>query len=420
MSDRRAAGERQASGRQLVFVARAADAPPPERGRRVVVLDTAWTRAPDDRPDLLPVRPAVSAVLRRADLFERALTLLDGWAEASSIAERMTRDGVSWWFRRRFWSWLWLHERLLWHGVVHELLVGEAAAQLPEQVAVPWDEGGLIDVLRLRAESGGFSVDAVGGPPKETSQVQPDPPELSGPTGSSGPPGPLDRLRWLMGGPSRRWRRRELARRRAVLDARLGAASAPGRRAVVVLTNPATHQVVRTAAGDRRVDPFLASVVERLAGEGFQPITLAFGLDRRDDRDWRAVTTDGTLVPESILDERFADPADKAAAADAAAEVERALADGAPPEASCPLDAGGIDLGPLLLAELRRFATGGSLARLLRDAIRAERLMRAMRDGEPSIVLRRVPQGVLVDPMTLEPGEEEAVARRLADELARL
>jgi len=54
------------------------------------------------------------------------------------------------------------------------------------------------------------------------------------------------------------------------------------------------------------------------------------------------------------------------------------------------------------------------------DAERAERLLRAMREGEPSIVLRRVPPGVLVDPMTLEPGEEEVVARRLAEELARL
>ncbi len=53
-------------------------------------------------------------------------------------------------------------------------------------------------------------------------------------------------------------------------------------------------------------------------------------------------------------------------------------------------------------------------------ADQAERLMRAMRDGEPSIVLRAAPEGVAIDPMTLEPGEERTVARRLAEELGRL
>jgi hypothetical protein len=43
-----------------------------------------------------------------------------------------------------------------------------------------------------------------------------------------------------------------------------------------------------------------------------------------------------------------------------------------------------------------------------------------MRDGEPSIVLRAVPEGVVIDPMTLEPGEERTVARRLAEELRRI
>ena len=40
--------------------------------------------------------------------------------------------------------------------------------------------------------------------------------------------------------------------------------------------------------------------------------------------------------------------------------------------------------------------------------------------GDTSIVIRRVSQGIVVDPMTLEPGQEEIVARRLAEELARL
>ncbi len=49
----------------------------------------------------------------------------------------------------------------------------------------------------------------------------------------------------------------------------------------------------------------------------------------------------------------------------------------------------------------------------------ADRVLRGMREGEPPIVLRRVPGAIVVDPMTLEPGQDEIVARRLAEELAR-
>jgi L-seryl-tRNA(Ser) seleniumtransferase len=53
------------------------------------------------------------------------------------------------------------------------------------------------------------------------------------------------------------------------------------------------------------------------------------------------------------------------------------------------------------------------------ERARAERIIDALRAGRPSIVVRRAPDGIVVDPMTMEPGEEEVVARRLAEELAR-
>ncbi len=52
-------------------------------------------------------------------------------------------------------------------------------------------------------------------------------------------------------------------------------------------------------------------------------------------------------------------------------------------------------------------------------AERALRLIRALRDGEPSIVVRGAPEGIVVDPMTLRQGEEEQVAARLIAELAQ-
>ncbi len=52
------------------------------------------------------------------------------------------------------------------------------------------------------------------------------------------------------------------------------------------------------------------------------------------------------------------------------------------------------------------------------DSEQVERIIDALRAGRPSIVVRRVPSGIVVDPMTLRPGEEQVVARRLVEELA--
>ena len=47
------------------------------------------------------------------------------------------------------------------------------------------------------------------------------------------------------------------------------------------------------------------------------------------------------------------------------------------------------------------------------------RVIRAMREGEPPVVVRSSGQGIVVDPMTLAPGEEEIVGRRLKEVLNR-
>lgn len=50
----------------------------------------------------------------------------------------------------------------------------------------------------------------------------------------------------------------------------------------------------------------------------------------------------------------------------------------------------------------------------------AEKVIRAMRTGDPPVVIRKAPHGVLVDPMTLTPGEAEIVAARLEEVLSAL
>ena len=54
----------------------------------------------------------------------------------------------------------------------------------------------------------------------------------------------------------------------------------------------------------------------------------------------------------------------------------------------------------------------------LEGKARAQEVVRAMGEGEPSVVIRGGPKGVVVDPMTLMPGEEEIVARRLREVLS--
>ena len=45
-------------------------------------------------------------------------------------------------------------------------------------------------------------------------------------------------------------------------------------------------------------------------------------------------------------------------------------------------------------------------------------VMKALREGEPSIVVRSQNKGILIEPMTMQAGEEEIVAKRLAEVLA--
>ena len=49
---------------------------------------------------------------------------------------------------------------------------------------------------------------------------------------------------------------------------------------------------------------------------------------------------------------------------------------------------------------------------------RARATVEAMRAGDPPVVIRQVGKGIVVDPMTLMPGEEETVARRLKEVLS--
>jgi hypothetical protein len=109
------------SGRTLSFVDDPAHAPAADPATDIVVLDTSWTPGPGDRPDVVSVRPVLTSVLRRADVIDGSLALLDAWAESARLADRFVADDVTWWYRVRMMVRWDIHELMLWRLVLDEL-----------------------------------------------------------------------------------------------------------------------------------------------------------------------------------------------------------------------------------------------------------------------------------------------------------
>jgi hypothetical protein len=341
--------------RRLVFVMTAADAPAHEPGSSLIVLDTAWTPGVGDRADVRSVRPAISSVVERLDLFHEALERLDTWAEQAAIADRMTVDGVSWWYRARPFLADHLHERLVWAYVLGSYLTSVPIVG----VTVPEREIPLVDVARAFA-SRGLDV-----------KVTPD--VAAGPPASQRAEEPIALLaagrRWLTGGQAR-WRRREFGRRAHLLGARLAMLSSAG-RVVLVIAQPRIYQTVRVSSRERLIDPQLTPVIDSLAGRGLQPIVIGLQLDHRVDADWAILRSDERLFPQSLVNTGWVVPDEQPVDASTVAERLRTAR-------GVPLDVEGGDLAPSLVDELMRY--GGSwLASQLRLAGRAERMMRDLR-----------------------------------------
>ncbi len=346
--------------RRLVLVDRAQDVPAADSSiAAVLVLDTAWTPPPGSRPDVWPVRPFVSDVLREVDLFLETSARLEAWAEATGLPERLTVDGVSWWYRRRIGYWLWLHERLLWRPVMDAVLERTGPV---DRIELETHLPALVDVATRIAERDGI-----------VARTLPDPTAVSAADSSPAATGSM--VERVFGAPRRRARRRELARRAEVLAGRVDELSGGDRR-FLFLTDPGVHQVVRTAGGERRTDPFLGGVVERLAERGQEPVVIDVAADPRDDLTWPAIAADGLRLPSTLLATRWAAPVDAETSAERSTEVVAAV-DAAP---EVPLMDGGIDLGPLLRSGVRGFAETGLTARLRIAA----RVARALRELHPA------------------------------------
>jgi hypothetical protein len=354
-------------GHRLQFVPTGAEIPAPRADTTTVVLDIAWTADPaTGRPDVVAVRPVISAVLRDEDLFAGALTRLDAWAAAAGLPDRTVVDGVSHWFGARERSWHRLHEAIIWRRVIGRLAGGRPL----EAIEVPPGHEVLAAVAR-----------AIVPGPGDGAAEEPDPGAGARPAAVAGGDRTLDAPRHLL--------RRILGRDRAsepgpddrdrttLLDARIAAIRGSGADRILVLTNASIRQQVQTRDGARSVDPNLGAVIDRLVAEGRPPIVLAFGLDHRDPTDWPAIEEDDHLLPSSLLLTRWRDPGERSApAAHLPVDAFEAAAD-------VPLDVDGIDLGPVVLSELR----AGLEAAVAAMGRQAGRIDRFLDEARPAAIL---------------------------------
>jgi hypothetical protein len=342
------------TGSSLQFVPTAGEAPPRSPGTNVVVIDTSWTPSQPDRADLRPLRPSVSAVLERIDLFRDTLERLDAWADATDVADRLTIDGVSWWFPIRPFLVDHLHERALLAHVVAGLLADTAA----ETLIVPEQEAPLVDVARA-FERQGIAV-TITPAPALASSAGPETPQVSAASGTTS--------RW----PDwREWRRRRERRtRRTRIAARLTSLRS-AQQTVLVIAQPRIYQTIRSITGGRRVDPQLAPVIDRLAARGLQPVVVGLELDPREDGDWAIVRDDDQLIPQSFVNDRWGVSEDRD-------QDTSGISAGLLGAGHVPLDVAGVDLEPVVLERLTRFSRAW-LKTQLRISVRAERMMRDLR-----------------------------------------
>ena len=349
------------SRRTLRFVDDPAHAPPPDPATDLVVLDTSWTPGPDDRADMVAVRPMLTTVLRRTDVIDGSLALLDTWAEAARLADRFVADGVTWWYRVRMMVRWDIHELMLWRLVLDEL----GPPDRYDEIVVPPSRPALAAAARAT------------GPAAKAARVRVSPMgsgALAGRIGSvRGLAARLDRPRlrpWLRRARDVvRWRP-SVARRDALLAARVdGLRSEPG--VVLAVASARFFQVIRSDGRDRFADPHLDLVLDRLAAEARPVVTVGLALDQRDEADWQRVAADDRLLPSSLLTRRWSAPGDDAIDS---SEVLAGLAD----LDRIPLDVQGRDLGPAVATIVSGYG-GRWLDGQRRGVRRAERLMRELR-----------------------------------------
>jgi hypothetical protein len=325
------------TGQRIRFVDHPADAGSPDPAMDVVVLDTAWTPAGDDRANMAPVRHTLHDILARVEFHDELERSLDRWAAAVGAVDRFKVGDVSWWYRVRLLIQWDLHERMIWCHVLRALVRDDHTL-----IEVPSTRPALIDAARAMADGRSrLTVEVVEPPPV---------PE---------PPPPAWTVRRVLAGFRRRLRRRirpprprkvVLAERRAVVEARMDRIlEDPG--SILVIESARAAQVVTTGDRDEVEEPFLGPGVRRLHERGIGTTSVVLGADHRADADWQLLVTEDRTLPQAAISLRFL-PADGELQV-----VDRSTA-WATDVPSIQIMVAGIDLGPSILAMARSYASG--------------------------------------------------------------
>ncbi len=344
--------------RRLVVVNTRREAPAPRPDTRVLVLDTAWTPQPDERDDLIAVRPVVAEMLRRRNLFDESLDVLDDWAARAGAAAAFVVDDVGWWSHARGFLRLVVHEVLLWTHLLDILLPEGWAGEL----SLPGDRKLLVEAARATAANRvDRSVRVRGGP-------------LAGSTL------PRRGWRWVVWKARVAWyriypARRGINRRReAELAARVDRARTAS-QSIRAPMREAAFQTVGTAIGMRRGDPYAGPVLDRLATEGASPLRVIIGLDPWRDLDWNQVRDDAQALPGKYATRRWAPPSGSVPSRRELGEAFRKIG-------AVPMLVDGVDLGPFLRGQVR-----GQVRWLQRQVTQMRSAEGLMAEVRPSVVL---------------------------------
>jgi hypothetical protein len=327
-------GSPQAPPRPLRFVA---DASANWDRERVVVLDPTWTPGPSD--PRISVREPAERLLAARDLFDEASRLLNDWAERSDIVEILTIDGTSFWYQVRLGHWWWLQERLVWLGIIRDLV----GAERPSSIRCSASNQALTAAARLVARAEDIGLEVEEAPPASEPASDP-PPTRTAPRSGLG--GWLDRRRATRERAERERRIRQHADRLEEMERRVERAAVGPRPLVVLMDHP--RQVVETARGRRELNPYIDPILEELGGAGVRRFEIETRARVDDEAAWRraAQAADGDLFLGEAM-RTFAQPQDREHAATRAAERTNRLR-----AIDTPLVSDGVDLGPDLVARL--------------------------------------------------------------------
>lgn len=318
-----------------------------EAHARRLVTDTAWTPA-DAGDERLALRSVLMPALRAHRPLADCLAALDAFAARTGMVERLDDGELSWWCRRRLWAWRWLHDRAIWTWALESL-----PPPPPGRLVLQGAEAALLDAARAM----GIPVQDSGADPSPAARPAGD----AHPVGGTRPPPPV---------PGRSTR----TAREAAARARLETLGVAGPRPLLVLTDPRVHQIVGAVGSRRRLDPFLASVIDPLRGGPLDPVVLELGVAAAADRAWDAGGPGyrGRTLPGSVV-ASFANEADDVVAGEGARRLAARLDPG-----DVRLEIGSADFGPLLVDEVRRYLDRDHV-RVQREIPRIARAMGALR-----------------------------------------